>query len=272
MTGRLPGTCFALFCLVMPAFVSAAQGQANLDRKTTIDVTAASPQDVYGSLARVLGCELALAPQVQGTVTMKIPNVTVRTALNAISESLGNSWHIEGGRLIVEVASGAPVEGAAVGRGVGSGVGAGIGPGRGSGIGPGLGGGVSGGVPGGVPGGVVGGTPRAKKIDIKERLDRKTPADFRFDNASVDDVLNAFGKIVDLEVRIQGLEAGKRVTLDLGNRTVFSALQAICHQVGGKGLILVLAADGTKKAQIKVAPGKPGKSGKTLKATHLPRS
>ncbi len=114
---------------------------------------------------------------------------------------------------------------------------------------------------GGVPGGVVGGAqgPVIRGVGIKERLDRKTPGDFRFDNAPVDDVLSALGKILEMEVRVEGLEAGKRVTLDLSNQTVFAALKTLEDQVGGKGLIFVLDSAGKKMVSVRVKSGKPTK-------------
>lgn len=267
--------CLSAWCLVAPALAFAAEPQANLERKTSIDVTAASPRDVYGSLAKVLGCELVLSPEIQGPLTLNIPNVTVRTALNAISESLGASWQLAGGKLHVGPASASASSGVAgrivggqvggVGAGVSRGIqssvvggvsGSGVGPGSGSGLGSGTGAGTKG-VIGGVPGGVRGGVQRGMigGMNLKERLNRKTPADFRFDNALIEDVLSALGKILDMEVRMEGLEAGKRATLDLSNQTVFSVLKTIEEQVGGKGLIFVFDGPGTMKVSVRVKSG-----------------
>lgn len=273
------------WCLLLPAVVFAAEPQANLERKTTINVTAASPKDVYGSLAKVLGCELDLAPEIQEPLTLRIPNVTVRTALNAISESVDAFWQLKGGKLHIgplttRASSGGAermtrgqvgavgagmsrgirggvaggVSGTGVGPGLGSGQGgSGVGSGRGGGIG-GVAGGVSGGAVGRVQGGIIGG------VNLKARLDRKTPAGFRFDNVLVEDVLSALGKILNMEVRIEGLETGKRVTLDLSNQTVFSALKTIQEQVPGKSLIFVLDAvlddAGKNKVRVQMRMGK----------------
>jgi len=288
MMNRSVKVSLSAWCLLLSAAVFAAEPQANLERKTTIDVTAASPKDVYASLAKVLGCELILALEIQAPLSLRIPNVTVRTALNAISESLGASWQLAGGKLHVGPASAMASSGVAEGipggkaggvgagvsrgkpggvvggvsrPGVGSGLGSGQGSGQGSGSGAGIGsgvGGVSGGIVGGVQGGVVGGVkpppppPPPKYSVIRERLDRKTPADFRFDNALTDDVLSAVSKILGMEVRINGLKAGIRVTLDLSNQTVLSALKAVQEQVGGKGLIFVLDAAGKEKVHFRM--------------------
>ncbi len=227
--------------------------QPNLDRRTTIEVNSASPQDVFASLARTLGCDLAMAPEIKQPITMRLSNVTVRTALNAISESIGCHWSVRGNLLQVDLGAASP--GGVVGGvpgGVREGVGKGVGGGVVGGVPGGVGGGVRGGVMGGVPGGVIGG------VDFKERLERKTPADFRFDNAPIEDVMNALGKIADLETRMEGSKTGQRVTLDLGDRTVLAAFRTIQQQVGlNQSVVFAASVPGSdRKMLFKMGPQK----------------
>ncbi len=238
------------FCAVIAA--APICGQPNLDRRTTIDVSAAAPADVYGSIARTLGCELSMSGDTRPLVTMRLINVTVRTALNALSESIGCRWMIDGNTLRVEPAGAGRMPG---GGGVVGGV-----PG---GVTGGVVGGVPGGVVGGVPGGVVGGVSGGVKggvggVDFKQRLERKTPAVFRFDGVPLRTVMDALGKVADLEVRLDEPEASQLVSIDLGDRTVMSALKAIGQQVGlNKAVVFAATAPGSnRKTLLKVGPAK----------------
>ncbi len=197
------------------ALASPAPAQQKLDRRTTIDVIGVAPRDVYGSLSRVLGYDLAIAPGVERPVTMHLENVTVRTALNALSENLGCRWTIDGNTLHVELAGTESLEPGGVAGGVSHGV-----PG-----------GVSGGVIGGVPGGIVGGVP-AGGADLRQRLARKTPANFSFLDKPLRTILEALGKVAGLEVEVEDPFEMQHVTVDLSNRTILSALRTIQSESG----------------------------------------
>lgn len=58
--------------------------------------------NVLPALAKSLGYELQLDPNLRALVTIEVQNVTAETALNAICESIGCRWRREGTRLIVE--------------------------------------------------------------------------------------------------------------------------------------------------------------------------
>ena len=89
-----------LWCFAVPC----SSAQVNLDRITTINVNAVAPRDVYESLSRLLGCELVLSPEIRKAVTMHLENVTVRTALTALSENLGCRWSVRENILRVDPA------------------------------------------------------------------------------------------------------------------------------------------------------------------------
>jgi hypothetical protein len=76
-----------------------AWAQAALSSRTSIDVAGAAPQDVFGSLAKTLECSLDLQAEIQTPVTLKVSNISVRTALSVLCETLGCSWSIDGGAL-----------------------------------------------------------------------------------------------------------------------------------------------------------------------------
>ncbi len=235
----LPSLALALL------FVPCLMAQAKLDRKTTIDVTAAAPEDVYGSLARTIGYDLVLAPEIRQPVTLHLENVTIRTALTALSESLGCRWSLDGNILrvspTVKVMPGGPSVGVV------------------GGVSGGVTGGVPGGVSGGVPGGVVGGVPGGVSGDeFRQRLERKTPADFHFENTPLRSVMKAIGKVAGLEVEVDEPAASQQVTLDLGNRTILAAFKTIRERVGlQKPIVLVATLPGSdQKMHLKMGPPK----------------
>lgn len=240
---RIVATLAVLWAAVV--FVPCSPSQEKLDRRTTIDVTAALPRDVYGSLARTLGCDLVIAPEVKQPVTMRLENVTIRTALTALSESLGCRWSMGANTLnIAPAAPGKPGPAGIVG-GVPGGVKGGVV------------GGVPGGVSGGVPGGIVGGVPGGGVggIDFKQRLERKTPANFHFVDVPLGTITDALGKIADLEIRVEE-PSPQHVTIDLGDRTILSAFKAIQQETGLKtGAVFVATLPGSDHTmRLKVGP------------------
>lgn len=92
--------CRIGFFLLLGAMV--VLGQASLEKRTSLDINAVSPADVFGSLAQTLGCGLEIDPGVTTPVTMRLSNITVRTALNVLCESIGCAWRLAGNTLHVE--------------------------------------------------------------------------------------------------------------------------------------------------------------------------
>ena len=73
-----------------------------------MDVNADSPPQVLRKLAQSLGCGLSLDPQVRAPVTLRVSNVTAETALNAVCDSVGCRWRIDGAQLRVEFSAPPP--------------------------------------------------------------------------------------------------------------------------------------------------------------------
>jgi len=95
------------FCTVITAlaflFASAsARAQTDLGKRVSIDVNTVTPQEAFGSLARSLDCEISVDPAVQQPVTLRVFNVTARTALSAICESIGCRYRLDGKKLVIE--------------------------------------------------------------------------------------------------------------------------------------------------------------------------
>ena len=94
----------------MNAFVIApsTSGPPDLGHRVFLDVNASAPAQVLGMLARTIPCMLKLDARVQRPVTLRVSNVTARTALSAICESIGCRWQLDGGTLRVDPAEPPP--------------------------------------------------------------------------------------------------------------------------------------------------------------------
>jgi type II secretory pathway component GspD/PulD (secretin) len=205
--------CPIMFC-VAAVFIPFSSAQPKLDRTTTIDVSAVIPRDVFASVSRLLGCELDIAPEIQKPVTMHLENVTVRTALTALSENLGCQWSIVGNTLRVRpIGSGKPgqVGGMAV-----------ISPGRSASVG---------------------------KADFDKMQGCITPSNFRFENASLGSVMDALGKVCNIDLQVEESEKAHKVSMDLSNQTFLSAFKIIFEQVGPrKPVTITLGGQGSNKS------------------------
>lgn len=80
-------------CLLVAA-VAPARGQEEqpLGRRITINVNAVPPRQVLEMIARTMGGRFELDPQVTAPVTIRVVRITIRTALDAVCESVGCRW------------------------------------------------------------------------------------------------------------------------------------------------------------------------------------
>jgi hypothetical protein len=239
---KLIWTWIAAFIIAL-ALVSPAAAQPNLDLKTTIDVNAVAPGDVFTSISKRLGTKLVIAPEIAHPVTMHLENVTSRAALTALSDTLGCRWIVEGNVLYVEMASSAQ-----------------HGPSRVPGV---MGSGLGGGIGGGIGGGVAGGSKW--NLDIQRRLESRTPAHFRFDNEPLSAIMNELGNVAGIEISAKNPDAAKRMTIDLSNRPIGEALRLIAlkatkDQIAeNKPVVFSLTLQGKAKGSV-FSAGQPSKS------------
>lgn len=78
--------------------------------------------------------------------------------------------------------------------------------------------------------------------DTEERsrkFESRLPAGMRFEGAPLQDVLVVIGKAAGLRMRPWQDEGGRKVTMEVGGKTVNEALQAILRQIDGEGVVLV---------------------------------
>lgn len=104
MNGRnlLVAACIALVPVAGYAQRAAAPAAAGLDQRVFIDVSDAAPKAVLKQLADKLSCVLEVDPKVAGTtVSLRLRNVRVRTALESVCDMIGCRWAVKGDRLVV---------------------------------------------------------------------------------------------------------------------------------------------------------------------------
>ena len=60
-----------------------------------------------------------------------------------------------------------------------------------------------------------------------------------FDGTPLQDVLDTIGKTAGLRLRPWKDEGDRKVTIDVGGKTVNEALEAILHQIDGEGVVML---------------------------------
>jgi type II secretory pathway component GspD/PulD (secretin) len=83
----------SLISLAPPALADPTPANS-FEARLSINIDSGKPADVFASFAQMLGATLEFDPAVTGTVTIRLERVTVRTALNAICESIECRWKL----------------------------------------------------------------------------------------------------------------------------------------------------------------------------------
>jgi hypothetical protein len=81
---------------------SNASAQGSLDVRATVSFNSVSPGRLFRTVAEMAGVEATVDPQLQRPFSITLEDVTVRTLLDAICDSIGCRWRINGNTLVVE--------------------------------------------------------------------------------------------------------------------------------------------------------------------------
>ena len=183
--------CAMLLPLLMVTLASPARAQGPTAEKVTLDLNGVAPFAAFKAVASAMNVGVTVSPAVTAPVNIAVRNVTAKTALNAMCESIGCQWTITDGILVVRP-SAAPVvrkdravrvEGKAA-------------------------------------------TPEGQAI--LEAFKRKLPGDMKFDNAPLEEVSRRLTESVGLPVKLSCRDPDvKTLSIDFGNLTLASALEAI---------------------------------------------
>jgi hypothetical protein len=203
---RLLSAALLTLCAVVTA--APALAQDTLAKRVTIDVNAATPVSVFTAVATASGAKFTVTvdPAVTDPVDITVRNVSVKTALNAICESIGCQWTLTGSTLVVK-----PKPQSAMMVGVVQPAGRGAGSEKSK-------------------------AAATRAQEVLDALKQKLPADLKFENAPFDVVNARLSEALKMKVALECKDPGvKTVTLDFSNRTLQSALQALGQQEGAKG-------------------------------------
>lgn len=83
--------------LLLPAALRADGG---LDERISLKVDKADPQEVLQTFGKLMSMPTEIDPTIEKPLSLQIEQVTIRTALNAVCESVGCQWRLEGGKLL----------------------------------------------------------------------------------------------------------------------------------------------------------------------------
>jgi hypothetical protein len=195
----------SLAVLLIAAPAASALAQDVLAKKVTIDVNAATPVSVFTAVATASGAGFTVTvdPAVTDPVDIAVRNVSVKTALNAVCESIGCQWTLTGKTLVVKPE--AAVRVGVVMRGEG--------------------------------GATVDKTKaKARAQVVLAAFKQKLPSDMNFENAPLDAVNTRLSEALKMKVELSSKAPGvKTISLDFGGLTLLSALQALGQQEGAKG-------------------------------------
>jgi hypothetical protein len=192
--------CAVLLPLFLVAPAAAASAQEVLARKVTLDVNAASPASVFKAVASASGASFTVTvdPAVTEPVDISVRNVSVKTALNAICESIGCQWTLSGNLLVVK-----PLTSFAVGV---------------------------------VQHDVRIASVHEDKASARAQvvlsaLKQKLPAGMKFENAPLGEINKRLSEVLNLNVQLGCKDpAVQTLTMDFSNLTLQAALQAIGQQ------------------------------------------
>lgn len=202
MTRALPALLLSLV-LVAPAAPAVAQDA--LAKKVTIDVNAASPVSVFSAVATASGAGFTVTvdPAVAEPVDITVRNVSVKTALNAICESIGCLWMFTGKTLVVKPEPAVKVGVLTRGEGAAA---------------------------------VDKAKAKARVQVVLDALKQPLPADLKFENAPLNVVSARLSDVLKMKVELTCKDPSvKTITMDVGGLTLQSALQSLSQRESAQG-------------------------------------
>ena len=203
-------TVLALAGLLSSAPAAPAFAQKpSLDSRLEVRFEATPAADVFRHIISGLGLELQLDATVEGPVTIWVKDVSARTALNVVCESLGCEWRVSGNRLVVGKSGANVVRRDVTWRFLG------------------------------IQTKDADGMKKIVAVDLKSHLARPLPVDMQFQDVPVSTILRALSEAAGLEITADEPVASKRVTLTASHKTVEDALKAVVDQAGGGSVILM---------------------------------
>jgi type II secretory pathway component GspD/PulD (secretin) len=190
--------CAALLCLLVLTCSAPALAQDATAKRVTLDLNGVTPAAALKAVSDAIGVTANVDAAVTDPVDITVRNVSARTALNAICESIGCRWTLTGNTLVVK-----PLTASMAGR-----------------------------VKYDVRVAVLDkGKASARTQVLLNALKQKLPADMKFENAALDEVSKHLTEALKMPVEIRCKDASvETLTVDLGDLTLQEALKTIVEQ------------------------------------------
>ena len=176
------------------ALAAPAAAQDALSRRVSLDLKAMAPGDAFKVLADSVGLKVAVHADVTVPVDILVKNVTAKTALTTICESIGCRWTVAAGTITVRPAGEILLtmkakRGEETARKE---------------------------------------RARATVDRIKAALKQTLPADMKFENAPLDTVSSRLSEALGITLSLTSGDPHVRtLTADFGNQTLISALESL---------------------------------------------
>jgi len=188
-----------LFAASLAIATTPATAQDALSKRVSLDLKAMAPGDAFKVIADAVGMKVTVDAKVTAPIDILVRDVTARTALTTIGESIGCRWSVSNGTLVVTPADrpapttlSNPVTVSAMPK-------------------------------------QTGGTVEAKKLlleRIQAALKQPLPAGMKFENAPLSTVSGRLSEALGLAVTLMSENPALRtVTADFSNKTLLTALQ-----------------------------------------------
>jgi len=205
------------------AFAVPSAAQDALNKRVSLDLKAMAPRDAFKVIATAIGYTVDVAPEVSTPVDIVVGNITAKTALNTICESIGCAWQVTG--TVIGVKRGGPALRV---------------PSAGSGN--------------STP---AAGTRQTRRTavhveDLRRRLDQVLPADMKFENTPIAQVAERLSKATGFEITLSAdTKPAQTFSADLSNRPFSAAMTAISQQLKGSMICIIrMSRDDTGKLML----------------------
>jgi len=211
------GIRLVMACAIAAALAAAVAAQDALSKRVSLDLKAMAPADAFGTLASSVGLRAVVDPTVTAPVDILIRNVTARTALTTMCESIGCEWTVAAGTLSVRPAGEQRARTAMVARDR--------------------------------SGNVVSSTFEASRL--LALMKQPLPAGMKFENALLTTVSERISQALGAEIALSSTDpAMQRLTIDLSGRSLEAGLRELAASgTGDYRLGLMTKPDPTGKTQ-----------------------
>lgn len=211
-------------CAVVAVLAAPVAAQAPLSKRVSLDLKAMAPADAFAALASSAGMKVVVDPAVTAPVDILVRNVTARTALTTMCESIGCEWTLAGGTLSIKPARAQE--------------------------------------PGPVRYAVRGQSP-AEVNRILDLLKKPLPAGMKFENTPLEQVGERISEALGITIVFSTKDPGlQTVTIDFGQKSLMTGLKELGELVSGEFRLAVRidkdAAGKGLSPSIMIAIGKPG--------------